>query len=104
MGARAFNDLTVGIDQCVGLARQWRDLDRELTLQPFSAAGADIGDRFGNALERRQSEADLEDRGQQQHDAKRGESAEEIIVEAPGLLENLAASPATLTRNLPSAP
>ena len=29
MGARALDDFSVGIDQRVGLARQWRDLDRE---------------------------------------------------------------------------
>ena len=90
MGARALDDLPVGVDQRVGLARQRRDLDRKLALQPFGAAGADVGDRVRDALQRRQAEADLEDRGQQQHDAERGEGAAEIIVEAAGLLENLA--------------
>ena len=67
MGARALDDLAVGVDQRVGLARQRRDLDREFALQPLGAAGADLGERFRNALERRQAEADLEDGGQQQH-------------------------------------
>jgi len=35
----------VGVDQRVGLARQRRDLDRKFALEPFGAAGADIGDR-----------------------------------------------------------
>ena len=90
MGARALDDLAVGVDQRVGLARQRRDLDREFALQPFGAAGTDIGDRFRNALERRKAEADLEDRGQQQHDAERREGAAEVIVEAAGLIEDLA--------------
>ena len=90
MGARALDDFPVGVDQRVGLARQRRDLDGKFALQPFGAAGADIGDRFRNALQRRKPEADLEDRGQQQHDAERGEGAAEVIIEAAGLVENLA--------------
>ena len=89
MGARALDDLAVGVDQRVGLARQRRDLDGKLAFQPFGAAGADVGDRFRNALERRQPEADLEDRGQQQHDAERGEGAAEIIIEGADFVENL---------------
>ena len=69
MGARALDDLPVGVDQRVGLARQRRDLDRKFALQPFGAAGADIGDSFRNALQRRETKTHLEDRGQQQHDA-----------------------------------
>ena len=89
MGARALDDLAVGVDQRVGLARQRRDLDGKLALQPFGAAGADIGDRFRDPLERRQAEADLEDRGQQQHDAERREGAAEVVVEGAGLVEDL---------------
>ena len=62
----------------------------KLALQPLGAAGADVGDRFRDALERREAEAHLEDRGQQQHDAERGKGAAEVIVEAAGLIENLA--------------
>ena len=69
MGARALDDFPVGVDQRVGLARQWRDLDREFALEPLGAAGADIGDGFRNALQRRETKPHLEDRGQQQHDA-----------------------------------
>ena len=67
MGTRALDDLAVGVDQRVGLARQGCDLDREFALQPLGAAGADVGDGIGDALERREAEADLEDRGQHQH-------------------------------------
>ena len=68
MGTRALDDFAVGVDQRVGLARQRRDLDRKFALQPLGAAGADIGDRVRNAFQGRKAEADLEDRGQQQHD------------------------------------
>ena len=70
MGARALDDFAIGVDQRVGLARQRRDLDREFALQPFGAAGADVGDGFRDAFQRRKTEADLEDRGQQQHDRR----------------------------------
>ena len=89
MGARALDDLAVGVDQRVGLARQGRDLDREFALQPLGAAGADIGDGIGDALQRREAKADLEDRGQHQHDRQRRKRAAEIIVEGAGFLENL---------------
>jgi hypothetical protein len=84
------DDLAVGIDQRIGLARQRRDLDRKFTLEPFGAAGADIGDGFRNAFQRREPEADLEDRGQNQHDRQRREGAAEVIIEAARFVENLA--------------
>ena len=43
MGARALDDLAIGVDQRVGLARERRDLDREGALEPFGGAGADGG-------------------------------------------------------------
>ena len=47
MGARALDDLAVGVDQRVGLARQRRDLDREFALQPLGAcrSGSPPGSR-----------------------------------------------------------
>ena len=90
MGPGALDDFPVGVDQRVGLARQRCDFDRELPLEPLGAAGADVGDRIGNAFQRRQAETDLEDRGQQQHDSERGEGAAEVIVEAAGFVEYLA--------------
>ena len=53
-------------------------------------AGADVGDRLRDALQRRKAEPHLEDRGQQQHDAERGKGAAEVVVEAARLVENLA--------------
>ncbi len=44
---------------------------------------------FRNALQRRKAEADLEDRGQHQHDRQRGEGAAEVIIEGAGFVENL---------------
>ena len=41
MGARALDDLAVGVDQRIGLARQRRDLDRETAFEPLGRAGAD---------------------------------------------------------------
>ena len=89
MGARALDDLAVGVDQRIGFARQRRDLDGEVAFQPLGAAGADVGDRLRDALQRRKTEANLEDRGEQQHDAERGEGAAEVVVEAARLVENL---------------
>ena len=60
MGARALDDLAIGVDQRVGLARQRRDLDREVALEPLGVAGADRGEARGDALERRKAEAHLE--------------------------------------------
>ena len=73
MGPRPLDDLAIGVDQGVGLARQRRDFDGKLTLEPFGAAGADIGDRVRNSFQRREAEADLEDRRQQQHDSQGGD-------------------------------
>ena len=41
VGARARDDLTIGLDQRVGLARERRDLDREVALEPLGGTGAD---------------------------------------------------------------
>ena len=43
MGARALDDLAVGVEQRIGLARQRRDLDRKLAFEPLGLAGADRG-------------------------------------------------------------
>jgi hypothetical protein len=88
MGPGALDDFAVGVEQRVGLARQRRDFDGKFALQPFGAAGADIGDRIRDTLQRREAEADLEDRGQHQHDRQRGKGAAEVIVEAARLVEN----------------
>ena len=44
MGAGALDDLAIGVDQRVGLARQRLDLDRETALELLGLAGADRGE------------------------------------------------------------
>ena len=82
MGARALDDLAVGFDQRIGFARERSDLDRKIAFQPLGAAGADGGEAFGNALERRQAEAHLKHGGQQQHERERAEGDHQRAVEA----------------------
>ena len=89
MGSRALDDFAIGVDQGVGLARKRRDLDREFALQPLGAAGADGGKAFGNARQRRQPEADLQRRGQQQRQRQRGESYNDGALEAAGFVVDL---------------
>ena len=50
MGAGALDDLAIGLDQRIGLARQRRDLDREIAFQPLGAAGTDFGKAAGMRL------------------------------------------------------
>ena len=89
MGARARDDLAVGVDQRVGLARERRDLDREGAFEPLRRPGADGGEPLRDALERRQTETHLEGRGQQQHDPQHPEGDDERAVEAARLLVDL---------------
>ena len=105
MGARALDDLAVGVDQRVGLARQRRDLDREVAFEPLGRAGADRGEALRDALERRQAEPDLERRDQQQHDrqhARRSTTSARSKLRVSSSIS--AASPATATRKRPSSP
>src|SRR5580704_1489681 len=46
------------------VSRARSDLDREFTLEPLGAAGADCREAFGNTGERREAETDLQRRGQ----------------------------------------
>ena len=73
MGARARDDLAIGVDERIGLARERRDLDREGAFEPLRRARADGGEALGDAFERRQAEAHLEGGGQQQHDRQHAE-------------------------------
>ena len=105
MGARAHDDLAVGVDQRVGLARERRDLDREVAFQPLRRAGADRRQALGDALERRQAEPDLEGGHQQQHDPEHAEGDEQCAVEAARLLVDLGwRRRPTATRKRPSSP
>src|SRR5262245_35086581 len=89
MRAGALADFPVGVEQCIGLARERSNLVREGASQPFRRAGADGGKRFRDALERSQSEADLEQRREEKHDGQRPEGDGERLVERPDLLVDL---------------
>ena len=89
MGARARDDLPIGLDERVGLTRQGRDFDRECTFKPFRHPRTDGGKTLRDAFERRQAESHLEGRGQQQHDPEHPERDDERAVEAVRLLVDL---------------
>ncbi len=89
MGARAIDDLAIGVDQRIGLARERRHLDRKIAFQPLGLARADGREPLRNALERREAEADLEGRGQQQHDREHREGRDQRAVEGARLLVDL---------------
>ena len=89
MGARALDDLAIGVDERVGLARKRPDLDRERAFEPFRGTGADRRQRRGDALERRQPEAHLEHGGEQQHGGKDAEGDGERPIERASLLFDL---------------
>ena len=46
VGACALDDLAVRLEQRIGLARERRDLDRKIALQPLRRSGADGRERF----------------------------------------------------------
>ena len=50
MGAGALDDLAIGIDQRIGLARERRDLFGEAALKPLGRAGANGSKTLRNAL------------------------------------------------------
>ena len=81
MGARALDDFAIGVEQRIGLARERRDLDREIAFQPLGLAGADGGKLLGNALERREAEPDLESGGEKQDERKTAEGQQQRAIE-----------------------
>ena len=89
MGARALDDLAIGLDQRVGLARERSDLDREFALQALGMAGPDRGKTFGNTLERRKAEAHLQDNGYEQRGGEPGKDRADDAVEAQHLVLDL---------------
>ena len=89
MGACARHDLTIGVDEGIGFARQRRDLDREGAFEPLRRPRADSGKIVGNTFEGRQAETNLEGCGQQQHNAQHRESDDESPVEAACFLIDL---------------
>ena len=89
MGAGALDDLAVRLDQRIGFARERRDLLGETSLQPFGAAGADRREALGNALQRREAEAHLEHRGEQEHDRQHAEGDRDRAIEGLRLVLDL---------------
>ena len=61
----------------------------KLALQPLRGSGADRGERFGDALERREAETDLEHGDEDQHQRERAEGDDQRLVEGPGLVVDL---------------
>src|SRR5258705_8782658 len=87
--ARACDNLTIGLDQRVGVARQRRDLDREAALEPLGGTRADRRETRRNALERRKPEADLKGRDQQEHNTYDCKGSAQRPVEAMRLVIDL---------------
>ena len=87
--AGALDDLAVGVDQRVGLARQRRDLKRELPFQPLRGPAADRGQALGDPLERRKAKPHLEHGREQERDDQRAERDDEDAVEGARLLLDL---------------
>ena len=89
VGARAFDDLAVGIDQRVGFARERRDLHWKRAFELFGAAGADRRQPPGNAVERSQAETHLEHGGEQQHRRQHREGRGDRLGEGEDLVVEL---------------
>ena len=89
MGAGALDDLPVGLEQRIGLARQRLDLDREIALQTLRRAGPDRRERLRYALERRQPEADLEHGDEDEDQGERAESDDQRLIEGARLVVDL---------------
>ncbi len=87
MGARALDDLTIGIEQRIGLARQRRDFDREAALQLFGLCRSGCA---ASCCEMRlsgdEAELHLETGRQQQHQRKTAEGDDQGAVEAADLV------------------
>ena len=105
MGSRALDDFAVGVDQRVGLARQRCDLDREIRPRAVRRGRSGYRRSIRNAFQRRQAEADLEQRGQRRARWSALRRCRRDSNRSCGFRRKISvASPATLTRNLPSAP
>jgi hypothetical protein len=57
MGARAGDDLTIGVDERIGLACERRDFDRERAFEPFRCTGTDGGETLREVIARCATEA-----------------------------------------------
>ena len=57
LGARAFNDLAVGVDQLIDLGRQRRDVLRKFACDMFRFAAADPSHAFPEDSQRAQAKS-----------------------------------------------
>ena len=69
LGAGALDDLLVGFEQGVELLLQRLDLGGQLAVEPGGLARADRRQALLHLVQRKQAEADLEQRGGEQTDA-----------------------------------
>ena len=89
MSARALDNLAVGVDQRIGLARERRDFFRKAALEPFGGAGADRRKAGGDAFQGRKAEAHLEHGGEQQRGRQHAECHDECTIEGLRLILDL---------------
>src|SRR5947209_11395817 len=87
--ARTGDNLTIGLDQRVGVARERRNLDWEAAIEPLGCAGADRRQTRRNALERRKPETDLKGRDQEEHYTDDRKGSPQRAVEATGFVVDL---------------
>jgi hypothetical protein len=81
MGAGAGQHLGGVVEQAVQLLGQRRHLARELALEPFGPAGADLGQGAADAAQRPEAEVDLDQHRHHQAEAERAQRPDERGVE-----------------------
>src|SRR6516162_881113 len=86
MCAGAFDDLAIGFDQRIGLARQRSDLDRKFSLEALGAPGANGSKAFGNARQRRETKPHLQSSGQEERHRQARKGNDDGAIEAVGFV------------------
>ena len=105
LGAGAFQDLAVGVEQKVQLARERRHVPRVLAPDPLGLALPDRPDRTPQPHERLQAEADLQERRQAEKKAETGEGRCRCAQMNSSMAASISsAGPATRTMKRPSSP
>ena len=88
LGARALDDLPVGVDELIDFGRQRRDVLRKFAGDALGLAAPDRGHAFLQHSERPQAEADRErrraDQRQRQRQERRSERPFEAAAPGPG--------------------
>src|SRR5437879_12657560 len=83
------DNLTIGLDQRVGVARERRNLDWEAAIKPLGGARTDSRKTRRNALERCKPETDLKGRDQEEHNTYNRKGSPQRAVEATRLVVDL---------------